>query len=231
MLHGFMGDPSDWDLVRSELPEYEIVTPTITPAPDWDAGVGQLAADLPDRSLFVGYSMGARLCLAIALSRPEICAGLVFVSGNPGIEDESARDTRYAGDCKIADRIDAQPRRDFLHSWYTESTVFRSLSPDVRDDEIERKSMASSNDWSDILRTYSIGRQPDFWSRLSELQVPVMAIAGMLDRKYANIILRMGTLPTISARIVPACGHIVHREQPHVFLRLLQEFIESHFSD
>ena len=113
-LHGFMGDPSDWDLVREELPDHEIVTPLIKPADDWNAGVDQLIDDVPERSVLVGYSMGARLSLAVALTRPEKCEALVFISGNPGIENEVARERRYAADCQIADRIEVQPRRDFL---------------------------------------------------------------------------------------------------------------------
>lgn len=227
LLHGFMGDPSDWDLVRNELADYEIVTPLIKPAADWDSGVRQLIGELPKRSILVGYSMGARLTLAIALARPDVCEGLMFVSGNPGLEDETTRQRRYESDCKIATRIDAEPREEFLHSWYTQSTVFKSLTDDVRADEIKRKSARVADRWSEILRTYSVARQPNFWSRLDELTMPVMAIAGQLDRKYAKIIARMGAEPNIESRIVPACGHIVHREQPHVFLHLLRDYLSK----
>lgn len=225
-VHGFMGDPSDWDLMRAELADYDVVTPLIKPAADWSAGVAQLADELPDRSIIVGYSMGARLSLALALSNPDACAGLVFCSGNPGIEDQQQRESRYANDCKIADRIDSDDRRDFLQHWYHESTVFKSLTARVRDDEIERKAMRTGDDWSAILRAYSVAKQPNYWSDLDKLSMPVTAIAGMQDRKYAQMISRMGSLPNIDARIVSACGHIVHREQPHVFLHLIREFLQ-----
>jgi 2-succinyl-6-hydroxy-2,4-cyclohexadiene-1-carboxylate synthase len=152
------------------------------------------------------------------------------VSGNPGLEEEHAREVRYQSDTKIADRIEAQPRRDFLVSWYEQSTVFRSLTDQVREDEIERKAARTGDNWSEILRVYSVAKQPDFWPQLSKLQIPVMAMAGILDRKYVNIILRMGAEPNIESRIVPSCGHIVHREQPYVFLQLIREYLESNFS-
>jgi 2-succinyl-6-hydroxy-2,4-cyclohexadiene-1-carboxylate synthase len=224
-----MGDPSDWDLVRRELSDYEIVTPLIQPAEDWNAGIEQLVDELPERSVLIGYSMGARLSLAIALARSKICDGLVFVSGNPGLEEEHAREVRYQSDTKIADRIEAQPRRDFLASWYAQSTVFRSLTDQVREDEIERKAARTGDNWSEILRVYSVAKQPDFWPQLSRLQIPVMAMAGILDRKYTNIILRMGAEPNIESRVVPSCGHIVHREQPYVFLQLIREYLECNF--
>lgn len=222
-----MGDPSDWDFLAAELADYEICAPLIRPASDWKSSVEQLIGNLPDRSIIVGYSMGARLSLAVTLEAPEKCAGLVFVSGNPGLEDETVREKRYAGDCRIAELIDKEPRRDFLHHWYTQSTVFKSLEERVRNDEIERKSARAGDDWGAILRTNSVAKQPNYWPRLSELQVPTTAIAGILDRKYANIIARMGIEPNIQTRIVPHCGHIVHREQPHVFLHLIREYLND----
>lgn len=222
-----MGDPSDWDFVSSQLPEYEIVAPLLKPATDWDSGVEQLACELPKRSVLIGYSMGARLSLAMALSRPQMCAGLVFVSGNPGLEDDAGRETRYTSDCRIANRIEREPRRDFLHHWYTESTVFKSLTDTVREDEISRKLARSADDWSAILRCFSVAKQPNFWPLLSELTIPTFAIAGMSDRKYAKIIARMGTEPNIQPSIISECGHIVHREQPRVFIKLLRDYLSN----
>ena len=187
-----MGDPSDWDFLVAELSEYDICTPLIRPADDWESSVEQLIEEIPDRSIIVGYSMGARLSLAVALAKPQVCAGLVFVSGNPGLEDDDTREKRFAGDCRIAELIDKEPRREFLHHWYTQSTVFKSLEERVRSDEIERKSARAGDDWGAILRTNSVAKQPNYWPRLGDLEMPTTAIAGLLDRKYANVIARMG---------------------------------------
>jgi len=223
-VHGFMGDPSDWDQVRSELPEYHITTPLIRPAEDWQSGVRQLVADIPARSVIIGYSMGARLALAIALEYPEVCAGLVFASGNPGLDNDFAREQRYAHDCRIAARIESEPRRSFLDYWYS-APVFRSLSEEVRQAEIERKSARDGDDWGDILRSFSVAQQPSYWHRLSELSMPTLAIAGMQDRKYTHIIERMRETPNIETSVVDNCGHIVHHERPLVFVRLLKSFL------
>lgn len=219
-----MGDPSDWDQVRSEFPQCDVMTPLIRPADDWQTGVRQLVDELPPRSVIIGYSMGARLALAIALDYPETCAGLVFVSGNPGLDHDFAREQRFAHDCRIAERIDSEPRHSFLEYWYS-APVFRSLSADVRLAEIERKSARNSEHWSEILRTYSVAKQPSYWSRLAELSMPTLAIAGMQDRKYAHIIERMREIPNIDTSIVDNCGHIVHHERPLVFVRLLKKFL------
>ena len=224
LLHGFMGAPSDWDLLRGELRDYDLVTPLIQPAENWDAGMTALEDALPEGSVLIGYSMGARLALGLALTKPQRYRGLIFCSGNPGIEDEQQRQKRYASDCRIADRIDNEQRAEFLNYWYT-SAVFRSLSPDVREQEIQRKLARSGDDWSSILRCYSVAKQPNYWPQLTKLPIPCMAIAGQQDKKYVRLVTRMGALPNIQARIVPDCGHIVHHEQPRVFLNLVRTFL------
>ena len=225
-VHGFMGAPSDWDNVRTELQNFKTITPPIRPAPDWDTGVAQLEQEIPENSVLIGYSMGARLSLALALAHPQRYRGLIFCSGNPGIEEEQQRVNRYASDCRLADRIAKADRQEFLEYWYS-SAVFASLRTDVRKAEIERKLARGGDDWSGILRTYSVAQQPNFWPCLPELQLPCLAIAGQQDKKYARLMARMNTLSNIQTRIVPACGHIVHHEQPHVFLYLVREFLTT----
>lgn len=230
-VHGFMGAPSDWDLVRRELSDYDVCTPLIRPADSWQASVEQLIDDLPDRSVIVGYSMGARLSLAAVLERPEICEGLVFVSGNPGLEDEHQRKKRYQRDQKIAQRIETESREEFLQYWYTAS-VFETLTDEVRAEEIRRKLARNGDDWASILRTNSVAKQPNYWPRLSELSMPTLAIAGISDTKYTEVMARMKSAG-IDTRIVSDCGHIVHHEQPLVFLELVRDFlskIEQQFS-
>lgn len=229
LLHGFMGSPDDWDEVVPHLPAWTVCTPRIRPAADWDHGVRQLLQHLPERSIFVGYSLGARLLLACALAEPARCAGLVFVSGNPGLETSQERTRRLAGDLAIAHRIENTRRDEFLQWWYSESTVFKSLSPELRAAEIRRK-LAHPDDWAAILRTYSVARQPNFWPGLAKLDQPVLAVAGHLDRKYANIIRRLGNHDHVEACVVEACGHIVHHEQPGAFLQLLRQYLQLHFA-
>ena len=219
-----MGAPSDWDLLRDGLRDYELVTPLIQPAENWDAGVAALEAEIPKDSVLVGYSMGARLALALAVAKPRRYRGLIFCSGNPGIEDEQQRQQRYASDCRMADRVDKDDRAEFLEYWYT-SAVFRTLTPAIREQEIQRKLTRGGDSWSSILRCYSVAEQPNYWPRLTKLPITCMAIAGEQDKKYVRFVTRMGSLPNIEARIVPDCGHIVHHEQPRVFLDLVREFL------
>jgi 2-succinyl-6-hydroxy-2,4-cyclohexadiene-1-carboxylate synthase len=225
LLHGFMGDPSDWDEVRSTLTDYDIVTPSIRPAPDWDAGILALRQELPRHSILVGYSMGARLLLSLGMIQPDLVKGMVFVSGNPGIEAHD-RQVLHQIDAQLAQRIEREPRHEFLSWWYRKGP-FQSLTTSQVNDEIERKLGYRGDNWGEILRTYSISKQPNLWEAVIDAKFPMLAVAGELDAKYAKIVTNLGKLAHVEARIVPRCGHIVHHEQPQVFVQLLREFVEK----
>ena len=48
---------------------------------------GRLIADQGGEATYLGYSMGARFCLHIALDHPELVRGLVLLGATAGIED------------------------------------------------------------------------------------------------------------------------------------------------
>jgi len=231
-IHGFMGHPSDWDDVRAALPDYETSALEIPIAADWQASIGQLAKGIPDQSVVVGYSMGARLALGIALENPQRCAGLVFVSGNPGLEPVEAREQRWIVDQKITrelEQLDAESLEPFLERWYR-ADVFATVPQKIRATEIARKCEWFSSDWPAILRANSVSRHPNYWARLSELSMPTVVIAGALDEKYhksANRFRQESPAANVSQTIVPDCGHIVHREQPEILVQAIRGLAEG----
>ena len=224
-LHGFMGHASDWDEVRSQLPEFETRAINIEVATDWHGTVRSLTSLLTKNSIVVGYSMGARLALGIALEFPEQCAGLIFVSGNPGLESETERAEREIADEKLADRIAAGQLEPFLQKWY-QSSVFATLPEEIRDQEIERKLGRDAKHWPEILRVNSVSQQPNYWPRLHELVMPTWVVAGERDEKYKTIANRVGEVVQIKVDLLPNCGHMVHREKPLELASLIRDFIK-----
>jgi 2-succinyl-6-hydroxy-2,4-cyclohexadiene-1-carboxylate synthase len=225
-FHGFMGCAADWDPVRAALPGSETRAIEISPAASWTAGIRDLCAQLPERGVLVGYSMGARLALACALAVPARCSGLVFVSGSPGLP-RSQRAARRQADEQWAQRLEAEDRRQFLSAWY-QQPVFSSLPRAARQEEINRRLSRDGSHWPALLRTYSVSRQPDFWPQLAQLPVPILAVAGAEDTKYVQIVQRLrAACPASQVAIVPAAGHIVHRQQPEQLASLIKEFVRT----
>ena len=59
--------------------------------------------------------------------------------------------------------------------------------------------------------------------------MPVLVVAGQLDDKYRRIAERFRAASSAgetTAQIVPDCGHIVHRERPDEFVRIVRDYVD-----
>lgn len=224
-----MGHASDWDEVREMLRQKGVDSQAdeLRPAEDWRESLQLLERSIPSGAILVGYSMGARLALGFPLDFDERIAGLVFISGNPGLETPEACEARWLADQRVANRLETEPIEQFLEDWYRQS-VFAGVPSEVLQAEIHRKQKLDSASWPQILRANSISRQPNYWERLSELKTPTLSIAGERDEKYRAIAKRLEhELHGSQCKIIPDCGHIVHREQPQALVSAIEEFVEQ----
>ena len=76
------------------------------------------------------------------------------------------------------------------------------------------------------LRGMGQGAQPSYWERLGEIDVPVLLMAGALDRKYVGIAGQMGIrIADATLSVVPDAGHAVHLERPREFIEDVRAFL------
>lgn len=192
---------------------------------DWPTELDRLLAlvdTLPTKPLLIGYSMGARLGLTLALRAPERFAGLAMISGHPGLPPADRAD-RLVRDLALADQIESNSKR-FLDTWYDQS-VFAGLSPDLRQQLEADKRTREPAAIATQLRHFTIGRQPDHGSDLETLDLPLLVLAGERDAKYAAIARRIqATAPNATTFILPDVGHLLHLEDPKTTKRHLAEF-------
>jgi 2-succinyl-6-hydroxy-2,4-cyclohexadiene-1-carboxylate synthase len=177
----------------------------------------------------VGYSMGGRLALYLALRYPERCAGLFLESASPGLENSSKRAARCAADESKAKRLESGDLRAFLRDWYRQP-LFASLA---QDEDLLRRTVEARrrNDPGELarsLRGMGTGNQPSLWGELEGLGVPALAVAGGLDERYAGISSRMASInPRIASAVVSGAGHTVHTEAPAEYVALLGRFVDG----
>jgi len=160
------------------------------------------------RGVYVGYSMGGRLVLYLALEHPELVASLVLVSSSPGIADAGKRQARAAADLGLADWIDSHSREEFLDHW-TQQPTFQDVLPESG----RQHRLSSPAEVADQLRRLGQGTQPSLWDRLAELQMPVSFVVGENDSTYLGIAERAAELVSgqVEIRVVPRAGHaLVH---------------------
>ncbi|GAB5521111.1 MAG: 2-succinyl-6-hydroxy-2,4-cyclohexadiene-1-carboxylate synthase [Rhodothermales bacterium] len=236
-LHGFMGSGTDWsdvvDVLRGEhvavdLPGHGANIGLSGDAYTMAGAAAQLISQLDARGWtevnLVGYSMGGRLALYLALHHPERIRHLVLVSASPGLRTESERTARRAVDAERARAIETD-FGTFLDRWYT-LPVFASLPDEVAAIQIERKRANDPHELAKSLRFMGTGSQPSLWSRLPELTVPTTIVVGELDPKFVQIAEAMQAA-TQEAEVwpMPGAGHMVHVEQPNRFIQVIRRLI------
>ena len=176
-----------------------------------------------EHTAFVGYSMGGRLCLQLALDHPEVVERLALISGSPGIADPNERAERRKTDERLATGIERDGVDAFLERWIAQP-LFASL-PRERAGLADRRARNTVDSLTYQLRVLGQGAQPSNWERLGELRVPVLLIAGELDAKYVGIAQRMAAaIPQARVEIVADAGHACHLERPDVVAHLLSSW-------
>jgi 2-succinyl-6-hydroxy-2,4-cyclohexadiene-1-carboxylate synthase len=232
-VHGFTQTRRSWCAIAQRLQADNHLTLVDAPG---HGGSSQVRADLVHgadllahvggRAHYLGYSMGARLCLHLALQRPDLATSLVMIGGHPGIVDSVERARRHVDDEALAARLEAEGVTTFVDEWLHQP-LFSSLDPaDAgRDDRLTNTvtGLASS------LRLAGTGSQVPLWDRLPQLRMPVLIVAGELDAKFADLGRRAAAAIGANAEVVliPGAGHACHLEQPDAFCAALTDFLDD----
>ncbi len=233
LVHGFTQTGRSWGVVADALRrDHEIV---LVDAPG-HGDSGQIEADLVrgarllgaagGRGVYVGYSMGGRLALHLAVAEPDLVTGLVLVGATPGIEDPGSRAARRAEDEARAAELERDGLEAFLAGWLSQPLFTRLPAAAASIDDRRRNTVAGL---ASSLRLAGTGGQAPLWNRLAGLRMPVLILAGEEDTKFAAIGRRMaaaiGSPATVA--LVPGAGHAAHLEQPAEFLRLLRAWLQA----
>jgi 2-succinyl-6-hydroxy-2,4-cyclohexadiene-1-carboxylate synthase len=212
-VHGFTQAATSWDPVVDELgPEIEPVALDVPDDLDFVATAHALG-DAGGTATYVGYSMGGRLCLRLALDRPDLVRELVLVSASPGIADPVERAARRDADDALARDVERDGVDAFLDRWLAQP-LFASL-PRALAGVDERRRANTVARLTHQLRALGQGAQEPLWDRLSELRIPVRIIVGSEDSKYCDIgsAMSRSIADAVLVAVSPA-GHAVHLEHP-----------------
>jgi len=151
--------------------------------------------------------------------------GLVLIGGTPGIEDERERADRRESDRLLAERIVESGVEVFLE-WWLRQPLFAGLTPTV--DDLAERRLNTVEGLTSSLRRCGVGEQTPLWDRLSNIDVPVLVMAGSRDTKFDAIGRRMAEAIGTNARFesVPNAGHAAHLERPDAVASILREWLD-----
>jgi 2-succinyl-6-hydroxy-2,4-cyclohexadiene-1-carboxylate synthase len=184
----------------------------------------RLIADQGGEASYVGYSMGARFVLHLALANPELVHDLVLIGGTGGIDDAKARADRKRNDEAMADRLERDGLEPFLDAWLGQP-LFAGLSAEMQFREARKENTIEG--LAESLRQAGTGSQDPLWDRLRRLDMPVLVVAGAADEKFSvegrRLVESIGSNATLA--LIEGAGHAAHLEQPELFLSTLRGWL------
>jgi 2-succinyl-6-hydroxy-2,4-cyclohexadiene-1-carboxylate synthase len=223
-LHGFTHTGRSWRPVITALGErYTSVADDIRGHGDaservpvsLEAVIGDVrTAAGPEPFTLVGYSMGGRIALHVALAAGERVERLVLIGASPGIADDGEREARVRADEELAAKIERSSIEEFARRW-AQTPVLAGLPAAALHAAHADRLRSTPAGLARALRGLGTGALPSLWERLGELSIPVTVMVGERDSKFQGIAAEMTTgMPAAELLVVPGVGHAVHLEAP-----------------
>lgn len=177
----------------------------------------------------LGYSLGARIALRLAVEHPWAVGRLVLESPSAGIADPAEREDRRRADDRLADELERDGLDAFVERW-ERTPIFAShasLAPGVAERQRAIRLAQDPAGLAASLRLAGQGAMEPLHDRLGEVRAPTLVIVGAEDpaRPRGEIVAR--GIPNARLEIVDGAGHTPHLERPDAFLALVSEFLQQ----
>ncbi len=244
-LHGFMGSSLDWlGIMEALAPDYHCLAVDL-PGHGRSLGldatqytmegsaalIHQALAPSDSSSaqradLLVGYSMGGRLALFLALRFPQSFPQAQIISGSPGLLTKKEREARRALDLIRCKKI-KKDLKFFLRDWY-EQPLFASLwKTSLVESLIEQRLRNNPDEICYSLKSMGLGSQPNLWQELTSTASKLHYVAGALDSKFVSISQKMAQCNTdFELRVLRGLGHNITLEDSSVTVTEIRRLME-----
>lgn len=237
-LHGFTGRGSDFAILQPwvpatlEAPDLVGHGPVSWPREDalWTlkGEARRIAALANMHQAVLGYSMGGRLALQLAVDHPGCVSALILIGATPGIRTAAERASRVEADAQRAAYISEVGVVPFLDTWAQHPVIRsqQSIPTPVRETLRRARAESSAAGLARSLTGMGTGAMADLWGHLPALSMPVLLITGALDEKFSAIATEMASiLPRARHIQVPGAGHCAHLERPEATGALIGRFL------
>ncbi len=236
LLHGFMGSSADFWAATSTLSQYfycicvDLPGHGQTPIANHNfvSTAEQILAIAPNRCYLLGYSLGGRLALYLALHYPDRWQKVILESASFGLLTAQLRQERQRQDRAIAHKL-RQPDLDFatfIWSWY-QQPVFAGIAAHPNFSQlVVSRSNNSPRSLARSLVTMGLGQQPYLGELLANNKIPLLLLVGSQDTKFVEIGHQITQLcPQSQIIIVPNCSHNVCFQQLDLWLQAVLGFL------
>jgi 2-succinyl-6-hydroxy-2,4-cyclohexadiene-1-carboxylate synthase len=246
LLHGFTGTARTWSAgLEIWSANHRVVAPDLlghggseAPADPAAYALERQAAGIAELldlleatpATIVGYSMGARLALVLALEQPQVVGCLVLESPSAGIAEVEARDERRSADEALAETIERDGVDVFVARWEA-LPLFASQAALPAEDRARQRAERrrhSATGLAAALRGAGQGAMTPLHDRLAEIAVPALVVAGALDPTGLERARAVAAgIPGARLEVIGDAGHAPHLETPDTFIRTTDDFLSA----
>ncbi|MEB3216443.1 MAG: 2-succinyl-6-hydroxy-2,4-cyclohexadiene-1-carboxylate synthase [Nostocales cyanobacterium 94392] len=246
-LHGFMGNiyefneaiyllKHDFYCLNIDLPGHgktQILGDEncYTMADTADALINLLDELKVKQCFLIGYSMGGRLALYLALHFPQRLYQVILESASPGLLTAKERLERIKRDEQIARKLARSYKKvdfmSFLENWYNQP-IFGNIKNHCGFEQmIENRLQNNPVELAKSLRLMGVGVQPTLWEKLPDNQVAILLLVGENDKKFIDINKKMTQMSDLcNLKTIKNTAHNIHLENTSVFVENIQYFFK-----
>ncbi len=175
----------------------------------------------------VGYSMGARIALRLAIAHPDAVGRLVLEAPSAGIVDPAARAERAAADLSRARLVVEEGIDAFAARWEAEPVLAgeAALPPAARErQQAIRRAHAPLGIAASLVHGGQGAMEP-LSARLAEIGAPTLVVVGADDPARIRAEEVAAGIPGARLATVAGAGHAPHLERPDRFHALVLDFL------
>ena len=243
LVHGMLGAPASFDALRAQLGARELDALTLPghthhprPVPtSFEAAADELAAELAVRYGDVpvdllGYSLGARLTLAVCARHPARFRRAILVSVHPGLTSDDARAARRAEDEACAAQIEREGLATFLDDWETRAIFAsqRRLPPVLIAHQRAIRLAQDPRGIAAAFRGLGLAQMPPLADALVALAPRLRLVVGALDTKFCAIAAALAQrAPMLAIDVLPGVGHNCILEAPALLAARIAPFLSA----
>lgn len=243
-LHGFLGSGTDWINISEalslnhyciclDLPGHGKTDIVVTKnSYNIENTAKYIINFLQDKNIhtcgLVGYSMGGRISIYLAIHYPKFFKKIIIESAQPGIEDVEEREQRKKHDSLLAQKLKSNPLDEFLEFWYNQQ-IFESLKHHKNFANLLKSRLNNnSQKCAKSLLEIGAGFQPSLWIDLKRIKSPCLLVTGEYDLKYQKIFSKMHQeIFSSDFVIIKNAGHNSHFENPEEFSKVVKKFLSN----
>ncbi|WP_410219653.1 alpha/beta fold hydrolase [Pedobacter sp.] len=226
LLHGLMGELSNWEYTISHFKQnYKVIVPIlpIYDLPILTLGVKALSKYLLkflkfkkiNQAVLVGNSLGGHVGLVFTVNHQEYVKALVL-TGSSGLYENA-----FGG---------SFPRRE-SYDYVREKVAFTFYDPAIATKELVDEVFATINDRAKVIRILAMAKSAirhNMSKELTKITIPVSLIWGKQDKITPPEVATEfhECLPNSELNWIDKCGHVPMMEHPEEFNAYLDKFLK-----